>query len=78
MPLGLKLDAGAILKLDDRDLGQGVRFSTCTAQGCFLPLSFPSAGADAMRKAKTFVVAALNLSNDQPVRFNVSGRYVPR
>lgn len=42
MPFGLKLEAGAILKLDDKDLGQGVRFSTCVPQGCLLPVSFPS------------------------------------
>ena len=37
MPFGLKLDAGVLLKLDDRDMGQGLRFSTCVAQGCMLP-----------------------------------------
>jgi invasion protein IalB len=72
MPFGLKLEAGAILKLDDKDLGQGVRFSTCVPQGCLLPVSFPSVATDAMRKGKTLVVAALNLSNGQAVTFNVS------
>jgi invasion protein IalB len=34
MPFGLKLDSGAILSLDDKDLGQGLHFSTCTAACC--------------------------------------------
>jgi invasion protein IalB len=72
MPFGLKLDAGALLKLDDKDLGKGLRFSTCVPQGCLLPVSFPTVATDAMRKGKTLVVASLNLSNGQAVTFNVS------
>jgi len=72
MPFGLKLDAGVILRLDDKDIGQGLRFSTCLAQGCLLPVSFPSAGIDAIRNARTFTVGALNMSNNQLVTFNVS------
>jgi invasion protein IalB len=72
MPFGLKLDAGAILKLDDKDLGQGVRFSTCVPQGCLLPVSFPTVATDAMKKAKTLTVASLNLSSGEAVTFNIS------
>jgi invasion protein IalB len=72
MPFGLKFDAGVILKLDDRDLAQGLRFSTCLAQGCLLPVTFQSAGIDALRQAKTFTVGALSISNNQLVTFNVS------
>ncbi len=72
MPFGLNLDAGALLKLDDKDLGKGLRFSTCTPQGCLLPVSFPSAATDAMKRAKTFSVASLNLSNNQAVTFKIS------
>lgn len=72
MPFGLKLDSGAILKLDDKDLGQGVRFSTCIPDGCLLPVSFPTAATDAMRKGKTLAVSSLNLSDGQAVTFNVS------
>jgi invasion protein IalB len=72
MPFGLKLDSGAILKLDDKDLGKGLRFSTCVPQGCLLPVSFPTVATDAMRKGKTLVVASLNLSNAQAVSFNIS------
>jgi invasion protein IalB len=72
MPFGLNLDAGALLKLDDRDLGNGLRFSTCVPQGCLLPVSFPPVATDAMRKATKLVVASLNLSSGEAVTFNVS------
>ncbi|MEH2626459.1 invasion protein IalB [Bradyrhizobium sp. AZCC 1719] len=72
MPFGLNLDSGAILKLDDKDLGKGLRFSTCVPQGCLLPVSFPAAATDAMRKAGKLVVASLNLSSGDAVTFNVS------
>ncbi|WP_247838303.1 invasion associated locus B family protein [Bradyrhizobium sp. 200] len=72
MPFGLNLDSGAILKLDDRDLGKGLRFSTCVPQGCLLPVSFPTVATDAIRKAGKLVVASLNLSSGDAVTFNVS------
>lgn len=70
MPFGLKFDAGAVLKLDGKDLEQ-TRFSTCTAQGCLLPVSFPTVVTDTISKAKTLTVAAQNISNGQAVVFNV-------
>lgn len=72
MPFGMKLENGAVLRLDDKDLGQGLRFSTCLAQGCLLPISFPTVATDAMKAGKALTVAALNLSNNEPVSFNVS------
>ena len=72
MPFGLNLDAGAVLKLDDKDLGKGLRFSTCVSQGCLLPVSFPTTATDAMRKGTKLVVASLNLSSNEPVTFSVS------
>lgn len=71
-PFGMKLENGAVLRLDDKDLGQGLRFSTCMAQGCLLPISFPTIATDAMKAGKALTVAALNLSNNEPVSFNVS------
>lgn len=72
MPFGLNLDAGAILKLDDEDLGKGLRFSTCVPQGCLLPVSFPTVATDAMRKAGKLTAASLNLSSGEAITFNVS------
>ncbi|KWV49911.1 invasion protein [Bradyrhizobium macuxiense] len=70
MPFGLKLEAGAVLKLDNRDLEQ-VRFSTCTAQGCLLPLFFPTAVTDTLGRSKVLTVAAQNLNTGQAVVFNI-------
>lgn len=72
MPFGLNLDVGAILKLDDKDLGKGLRFSTCLPHGCLLPVSFPAVATDAMRKGAKLVVASLNISSGEAVTFNVS------
>lgn len=72
MPFGLNLDSGAILKLDDKDLGKGLRFSTCVPQGCLLPVSFQTVATDAMRKGAKLVVASLNLSSGEAVTFNAS------
>lgn len=71
-PFGMKLESGAVLRLDDKDLGQGLRFSTCMAQGCLLPISFPTVATDAMKSGKALTVAALNLGNNEPVSFNVT------
>jgi invasion protein IalB len=71
MPFGLKLDNGAVLTLDDKDLGQPLRFSTCMPQGCLLPVSLPAAAIDSMKKAKTLGVASLNLGNGEIVAFKV-------
>jgi invasion protein IalB len=72
MPFGLKLDNGAVLKLDEKDLGQGLRFSTCVPAGCLLPISFPTVATDAMKGGKTLTAAALNLSNGDVVSFNIA------
>jgi invasion protein IalB len=72
MPFGVKLENGAVLKLDDKALGGGLRFSTCVVEGCLLPVSFPAIATDAMKTAKTLSVVALNLSNSEAVAFNVS------
>lgn len=71
MPFGVKLENGAVLKLDDKDLGQGLRFSTCVPSGCLLPISFPTVATDAMKAGKTLTAAALNLSSGEIVSFNI-------
>jgi invasion protein IalB len=71
MPFGLKLDSGVVLKLDEKDLGQGLHFSTCLPQGCLVPVSLPTTATDAMKKGKTLTVASLNQANGELVAFNV-------
>ncbi|MBO0753457.1 MAG: invasion associated locus B family protein [Bradyrhizobiaceae bacterium] len=72
MPFGLKLDTGAIATLDDKDIGQPLRFSTCTPQGCLMQVSFPAATVDSMKKGKTLEIASLNFANGEVVSFKVS------
>ncbi len=69
VPFGLKLEAGAVIVLDDENLGQGLRFSTCLPQGCLLPVSFPTIATDAMRNGRTLVVTCFSLAAGQPVSF---------
>jgi invasion protein IalB len=71
MPFGLKLDNGAILSLDDKDLGLGLRFSTCMPQGCLVPVSLPTATVDAMKKGRILTVASLNLNSGEVVAFKI-------
>ena len=71
MPLGLKLENGVVLRLDDKDVAQGLHFSTCMAQGCLVPVTFPSASIDAMSHATALTVGALSINNDQSVTFSV-------
>jgi invasion protein IalB len=72
MPFGLKLDSGALLKLDEKDFGAGLRFSTCLPQGCLLPVSWQTPSIDAMKKAKMLTVASLNLNSGEVVAFRIS------
>ncbi|MFH1556674.1 MAG: invasion associated locus B family protein [Pseudomonadota bacterium] len=71
MPFGLKLDDGVKLKIDDQNLGQGARFSTCFAQGCLVPVSFPTIATDAMMKGKSLIVTASNVNGGEPPVFTV-------
>ncbi len=52
MPFGLKLEDGAILQLDDKDLDKGLRFSTCVPEGCLLPIALSTEATDAMKTGK--------------------------
>lgn len=72
MPFGVDLQSSATLKLDDKDFGKSLRFSTCVQQGCLLPVSFPSVAIDAMKKAAKLSVAAVSLSSNEAVMFNIS------
>lgn len=40
LPFGLQLDSGAALQIDEGQVGEPMRFSTCLPAGCLVPLSF--------------------------------------
>lgn len=72
LPFGLKLDDGIKLKIDEQALGQGARFSTCVPAGCVVPVSFPKAATDALRKGEKLIVSATRNDTGEPSTFNVS------
>ena len=56
MPFGLAIEPGVSFKLDEQTLGKGAPYMTCGAEGCFVPISFPTLALDGMRNAKTLTV----------------------
>ncbi|MGL4289165.1 MAG: invasion associated locus B family protein [Phreatobacter sp.] len=72
LPFGLNLDLGVKLKIDEQDLGQGVRFSTCLPSGCLAPISLPTVATEALKKGTRLIVSATSLSSGEAATFNVS------
>lgn len=73
MPFGLKLDDGVKLKIDEQNLGQGARFSTCYVQGCVVPISFPTVATEAMKKGTSLIITATNIAGGAEIpTFKVS------
>ncbi|EXL01666.1 invasion protein [Brucella anthropi] len=72
LPFGLKLDDGVKLKLDEQNLGQGARFSTCVPAGCLVPVRFPIVAIDAMKKGEKLVVTATRDGGGEVPTFTVS------
>jgi invasion protein IalB len=56
MPFGLAIEPGITFKLDDQVLGKGAPYSSCTGEGCLVPISLPTVATDAMRTAKMLTV----------------------
>jgi invasion protein IalB len=71
MPFGLNLAAGAILTIDDKELEDGLRFSTCVPEGCVLPMSFAAEMVEAMKKSNVLTVASVALGSGEMVVFKV-------
>jgi len=72
LPFGLKLDDGVKLKLDEQNLGQGARFSTCVPAGCLVPVSFPTVATDALKKGTSLVITATRDGDGEAPTFAVS------
>lgn len=72
LPFGLKLDDGVKLKLDEQNLGQGARFSTCLPAGCLVPVSLPTVATDAMKKGEKLVITATRNGGGEVPTFTVS------
>jgi invasion protein IalB len=72
LPFGLALGQGVKLTLDDKALGATTPFSTCVPNGCLVPVSFPAAQTDAMKKAKTLAVTAMPFDRIETAVFAVT------
>ncbi len=66
MPFGMAIEPGVTFKLDEQALGKGAPYSTCTSDGCLVPISFPTLATDGMRNAKSLTVTAQKSGNNEP------------
>ncbi|MCJ2027716.1 invasion associated locus B family protein [Methylobacterium sp. J-067] len=66
MPFGMAIEPGVTFKLDEQALGKGAPYSTCTSDGCLVPISFPTLATDGMRNAKSLTIAAQKSGNNEP------------
>lgn len=73
LPFGLDVQTAVTLKIDDQDLGQGARFTTCLPTGCIVPVAFPTIATDALKGGTTLLVTAKSASSaGEPAEFKVS------
>ncbi|GJD57600.1 invasion associated locus B family protein [Methylobacterium dankookense] len=71
MPFGLAIEPGVSFKLDEATLGKGAFYISCTAEGCLVPVSFPTLATDSMKTAKTLVVTGKKAANDEAVTISL-------
>lgn len=72
LPFGLKLDAGASLKIDSNPPLPALKFSTCLPAGCLLPVTFTTANVTALSAAAALNVTATSIQPNQPVNLAIS------
>lgn len=66
MPFGMAIEPGVSFKLDEQALGKGAPYSTCTGDGCLVPISFPTLAIDGMRTAKALTITGQKSGNNEP------------
>ncbi len=71
MPFGLSIEAGIAFKLDEQNLGKGAPYASCSAEGCMVPISFPTLATDGMRAAKTLTVTGQKANSSEPAVISV-------
>jgi invasion protein IalB len=72
LPLGLSLQQGARLTLDDAALGDPLPFSTCVVQGCAVALDFDADTVAKLKSGKTLGVTVTSGAPGAPATFAVS------
>lgn len=71
LPLGLRLDAGVTLQVDDGEPTGPLPFSTCLPQGCLVPIAPDETIRTALREGETLRLAA-RLLDGRTINFSVS------
>lgn len=72
LPFGLRLDDGVMLKIDEQTLELDARFSTCIPVGCLVPIAFPAADTEAMKRGEKLVVTANSSDGGVSRTFTIS------
>lgn len=70
LPLGLRLDAGVTVQVDDGEASQPLRFSTCLPGGCQVPVAADEATSAAWQAGETLKLAA-QLMDGRTITFSV-------
>lgn len=71
MPFGLAIEPGVTFKLDEQTLGKGAPYTTCSAEGCIVAISFPTLALDGMRTAKALTVTGQKAGGTEPATVSV-------
>ncbi|XYD07317.1 invasion associated locus B family protein [Methylobacterium sp. NMS12] len=71
MPFGLAIEPGVTFKLDEQTLGKGAPYTTCSAEGCIVAISFPTLALDGMRTAKALTVTGEKAGGTDPATVTV-------
>lgn len=71
LPFGLSFEQGVTLQIDEMAAGPALRFRTCLASGCLVPVSFDAKMIASLRKAASLKIKA-NSDNGQEVALALS------
>ncbi|KKB11479.1 hypothetical protein VE25_12580 [Devosia geojensis] len=73
LPFGLDIQTPVALRVGEQALGSGAEFTTCMPGGCIVPIAFPQAELDVLKRGATLTVTARSASaGSEPAEFVVS------
>ncbi|MGH6763715.1 MAG: invasion associated locus B family protein [Phyllobacterium sp.] len=72
LPFGLALDAGVALQVDDKPVGKPLRYSTCLAAGCVVPLSVDAPSLVALHAGEVLKATAKAADSGQAIPLSIS------
>lgn len=71
-PFGLNLATGITLKVDNKEVGRPLAFTTCVDAGCVVPISFDAQTMAQVAKGNVMTVNATAAGNGQAVSLKIS------